>query len=283
MVDTGHVDDGQRSDIRPVPFLPQGRADLQVEAVDLADVERRRRRVLPDETPERPDFECLLIVRAGSGRHTVDFQRIPLLPGRIVRVRSGQVQQWSAAGGLGARVVIARRSGGRPWLVGDPVFCDLDDDLRGVVDDLVDALVTAQRRPGSAAIGAGIWTALVGVFDLVAVDRDRPLPEPYLAFRRAIEIEPGRSRNVVDHVADLGWSERSIRRACLEVTGLTPKQLLDQRLVLEAKRLLAYTDRSAASIGAELGFGDATNFQKYFQRLAGESPRSFRRSLAPLA
>ncbi|MEM9565308.1 MAG: helix-turn-helix domain-containing protein [Actinomycetota bacterium] len=270
----------QRDDIRPVPFVPQGRPDLAVEVVDLVDVERRRRRVLPDETPERPDFECLLIVRAGTGRHTVDFQRIPLRSGRIVRVRAGQVQQWSAADGLRAWVVIARRSGGRPWLVGDPVFCDLDEGLRPVVDDLVAALVVAQQRPGTGPVGDGIWSALVGVFDLVADDRDRPLPEPYVAFRRAIELDPGRSRNVVDHIADLGWSERSIRRACLDVTGLTPKQLLDQRVVLEAKRLLAHTDRSAASIGAELGFVEATNFQKYFQRLAGVSPRAFRASLA---
>ena len=50
----------------------------------------------------------------------------------------------------------------------------------------------------------------------------------------------------------------------------------DRRIILEAKRLLAHSNRTAAQIATQLGFTDATNFSKYFQQRAGLSPIAFR-------
>jgi len=55
-------------------------------------------------------------------------------------------------------------------------------------------------------------------------------------------------------------------------TGQTAKQVLVERLVLEAKRLLVHTELSAAAVAAELSFSEATNFGNFFTRRAGTSP-----------
>ncbi len=269
----------KRSDIPDVPFRPAKGRDVAVEVIEMSVLEERRRRVVDDGVPERLTFEYLLLVWGGSGCHVVDFQEIDLRPGRVVRVRPGQVQQWNAATTLDAVAIIARDVSAQRWLAGDPAFCDLDADLLDVSRHLVHALAMVQDRPNGSRLAAQLWQSLVDVYELgTSVDR-RDLPEPYVAFCEAIEASPGASHNVADIAAGLAWSERTIRRACLDVTGLTPKQLLNQRLMLEAKRLLAHTDRSAASIAAELRFSEATNFQKFFQRLAGENPGDFRRSV----
>lgn len=105
------------------------------------------------------------------------------------------------------------------------------------------------------------------------------VPPAYLAFRAAVEARLGDSRNVRDYVARLGYSERTVNRACRTATGLSAKQVLDERIVLEAKRLLAHSERSVAAVAAALGFSEATNFNKFFARGVGRLPSEFRRRL----
>jgi AraC-like DNA-binding protein len=54
------------------------------------------------------------------------------------------------------------------------------------------------------------------------------------------------------------------------------KEFIDRRVVLEAKRLLAHGNQSAARVAAQLGFSSATNFSKFFHQRTGQSPIAFR-------
>ena len=69
---------------------------------------------------------------------------------------------------------------------------------------------------------------------------------------------------------------RTLTRASLAVTGRTAKQVVDDRVALEARRLLACTPLSVAEIGRRLGFPEPTNFGRFFHREVGESPGAFR-------
>jgi AraC-like DNA-binding protein len=81
----------------------------------------------------------------------------------------------------------------------------------------------------------------------------------------------------VEEYADrLGCSVRTLTRACVAAGGRGAKQLIDDRVVLEAKRLLATTQLPVAAIGEELGFPEATNFGRFFAREAGRPPGEFR-------
>jgi AraC-like DNA-binding protein len=52
---------------------------------------------------------------------------------------------------------------------------------------------------------------------------------------------------------------------------------LTARIILEAKRQLAYSERLVSTVGYDLGFSEATNFTKYFFREVGLTPLAFRR------
>jgi transcriptional regulator GlxA family with amidase domain len=54
------------------------------------------------------------------------------------------------------------------------------------------------------------------------------------------------------------------------------KRAIDQRVVLEAQRLLAHSAQQVSSIAASLGFSSATNFAKFFQLHTGSTPSAFR-------
>jgi len=60
--------------------------------------------------------------------------------------------------------------------------------------------------------------------------------------------------------------------------GKTPKQLIDERILLEAKRLLVHSNDPGKIIGLSLGFDEPTNFNKFFKKHTGKTPSEFRAS-----
>lgn len=62
--------------------------------------------------------------------------------------------------------------------------------------------------------------------------------------------------------------------------GVTAKQLINQRVLLEAKRMLAHGEGSVGEIAAELGMADLAGFTKYFTGHTGESPSAFQQTFA---
>ncbi|MCD8186501.1 MAG: helix-turn-helix domain-containing protein [Rikenellaceae bacterium] len=76
----------------------------------------------------------------------------------------------------------------------------------------------------------------------------------------------------------LGVNEKTLSKEVKALTGKTPKVYIDSRIILEAKRLLSYSNLSAKMIGFELGFDEPTNFTKYFRKHTGTTPARFRDS-----
>lgn len=172
----------------------------------------------------------------------------------------------------------------RGWFPSGRPYCDLGAESMTTATDLVAALGREQNRfepdDSSIALMSSMFDVLIGLYRRAAVERTRSaLPDAYVAFRSAVESGLGSSRSVRDLVAGLGFSERTVDRACRSVTGLSAKGVLDDRLVLEAKRLLVHTERPVSGVGAALGFSEATNFNKFFARQAGELPSQFRSRL----
>ena len=76
----------------------------------------------------------------------------------------------------------------------------------------------------------------------------------------------------------LGMSDKTLSRVCWAAFGVPAKTAINQRLVLEAKRLLAHTSMAVQTIGRELGFEEATNFVKFFRKETEMPPLVFRAS-----
>jgi AraC-like DNA-binding protein len=60
------------------------------------------------------------------------------------------------------------------------------------------------------------------------------------------------------------------------LAGAAPKRLIERRVALEAKRLLAHSPLAVSAIGTQLGFTEPTNFVKFFRRSESLTPAAFR-------
>lgn len=93
-----------------------------------------------------------------------------------------------------------------------------------------------------------------------------------------LEREFRSGAGVGDMAAALGVTATHLTRCCRLACGRSAIDILQDRRIFEARRLLAETKMPVAAIGESLGFTSAAYFARAFQHLTGKSPSSFRRA-----
>ncbi|MBZ9559355.1 MULTISPECIES: helix-turn-helix domain-containing protein [unclassified Modicisalibacter] len=78
--------------------------------------------------------------------------------------------------------------------------------------------------------------------------------------------------------ARIGVTSAHLNTLCRRLAGRSALQLLHERLLLEAKRQLTYTNMTVGQIADMLGFSEPAYFTRFFKRLSGQSPKAFRLS-----
>lgn len=305
------VKNGQLPGVKQLRYTPAPGAQFDVEVLSFAqlrlmDPGRRRTR------PQRPDFHVMALVQAGVGRHTADFIDHRLRERTVVWIRPGVVHRWTDIDDVEGPLLLFTQGfppapGPVAQATGDvfgPACWRLEKEAWELAMRAADhlrhehAAAVANPRLASAPVLAHLLSALVlRVLPTGPADaptgtphehRPGPAPEPdpalgpdpehtvFRRYRAAVEERFAGHHHVRDYASALGYEPRTLTRATRAATGLGAKQFLDQRILLEAKRLLAHTDLPAARCAEHLGFHDAANFTTFFQRQAGLSPSRWR-------
>lgn len=82
--------------------------------------------------------------------------------------------------------------------------------------------------------------------------------------------------SVVEIALSMGKSVKQLDKLSKDNAGISVKELLDERVLIEAKRQLAFSQYTIADIASQLGFNEATNMTKFFKRHTDVSPKDFR-------
>lgn len=78
------------------------------------------------------------------------------------------------------------------------------------------------------------------------------------------------------YASELGITTEELYRKCKEVLQLSPKEIIQNKVLGEAKRLLKNEEYSVQQIAYHLGFSDDSSFIKFFQKRMKMTPRRFR-------
>jgi AraC-like DNA-binding protein len=305
MVKSGHAGALQvagrarRSAVTPVQYTPPPGYRLDVEVYPVATLRRRARRIGPRRI-ERADFHVLIHVTAGRYRHMVDFETFECGAGSLLVLQPGQVHRFGNLTGWKGWLLIFRSDVLQPKDAANrldeleffrqvealPTHVQAAGAARQALTEAFERMACDAKLPAAApAVNALLRSQLHTLVTRLHLARARPTEDERLEpaalkrfrrYRTTVEREYRRWHNVAQYASHLGCSQKSLSRATLEVAEISAKSMLTQRIVLEAKRLLAHSLAPVAAIGETLGFDEATNFVKFFRRETGLTPGAFR-------
>lgn len=252
--------------------------------------------------PHRASFYCILHFQEGRPVHQVDFVPVNIYPGSYLFVGKNRVQLFDQEQPFKARILLftadffCSHAADTRFLNRTPLFNTFDEARQCLLKSTGQLDETWQLLEQEAQLPSDNYTSLLLKNHLAnfLLQAEREISktvkrsaagssqeETFYQFRELIEAHFKAQKSLSFYTAQLGLSAKVIARATERITGKTPKQLLDERLLLEAKRLLIHDTEAGKAIGYLLGFTEPTNFIKFFRRHTGFTPAAFRGHYRP--
>lgn len=95
-------------------------------------------------------------------------------------------------------------------------------------------------------------------------------------FQKLLESHFKNEKELSFYSGKLNITNNALSKAVKKEFAKTPTQLINERIILESKKLLHLTYRSVKEIASELGFADEFYFSRYFKKSVGCSPKNYR-------
>lgn len=246
----------------------------------------------------RTGFYHILWFQQGNPVHLVDFNPVQVQPQTILFLNKDTVQKFDSGGDYDGFAI----------LFTDNFYCKSEFEIRYLRSSILfnDLYTVSQisvrdkEAPFLELFGAmqseiknkkdnyqqDILQNLLSAF-LLLCERERgrqdfrkirkgPDLDYILLFRELLETQFRSEKQVSEYAKQLHVTEKRLNQATSGILGKSPKQMIDDRVMLEAKRLLTHTHESVKEIGYLLGFEEPTNFIKYFRKHSDSTPVEFR-------
>jgi AraC family transcriptional activator of pobA len=271
--------------------LPDPGAPVEVRRVEGLDVRGRTRE------PHRHDYHELIWVRSGTGRHLLDGSPVPVLPRTVTLIGRGQVHIFERAERVHGAVVrfgeellpgAPGERAGPGWLLAGRAGTAVEVPADGVkhLEATIAALEEETSRradPRSPELQRHLLSVLLlwveRWFDAARTERHEP-DDPELRLHRRfaelLEADFPRHHDAGHYADALRVPPAALARALTRVTGRSTKELVTDRVMLEAARLLRFTDLTVGEVAHGAGYGDQLYFSRAFKRHHGEAPVAYR-------
>lgn len=249
--------------------------------------------------PHKHNFYHLLVVTAGKGWHEIDFARFPLERGRVYLMKPAQVHSWQLEKGAQGYVIEFEEELFKihPSFAGkiQSLFQTLPDSFQ-VTDkkefsELVDLCENLLKEYETKAPDYELVTSLELFNFLIRLSRVKnlklkaALPVECFAerFGRLIEDHYTSQHEVEFYAEKLNMTAKALTMKLTRLSGKSARTLIQERLILEARRLLAYSEMPITEIATQLGFEDANYFSRFFRLKTKRSPGTFRKKAKELS
>lgn len=102
--------------------------------------------------------------------------------------------------------------------------------------------------------------------------------DTFTRFRQLVEDHYQEHWSIAAYAAELAVTQQTLNRICRAFVGKAALDIVQERMLLAARRHLIYTDASVEAIAYGLGFQDPAYFSRFFKRLSGYAPGQFRQA-----
>lgn len=246
------------------------------------------------------DFYQLMWFWHGTGRHQIDFNDEEVSLNKVFVISSGQLHQFKDLESPEG-IIIQFDEG---------FFSEMDDNLDSIIKySVFNAfhlppyyLIGSETRERLKGIAAEMNReksdvekfahdsyiySLVKMFLIVLIREglrtdNKPIYnnsaayQYFINFRKALDNNYRRYHTVQQYATALRMSSKTLTQRVIQYSGQSPLQLINNKLIVEAQRMLKSKPMLIKEIAYELGFDDASYFVKFFKRQTGLLPSEFK-------
>lgn len=245
------------------------------------------------------DFFLCVLFMAGGGTHEIDFNSYRIGPGKVFFLKPGQTHHWKFETKPEGYIFFHSQAFYEMHFLGHtltsfPFFYSYQNPP--VVDLLAEELASVQDRFGEALSeyqGHGLLREmkLANLINAIYIELAR-------AYTAHVDLEMIPSskythlleqlETLIDHhfhhqkfpkfyAEKLNVTPKHLNRVARSTLDKTTSELIAERIVLEAKRLLVHSQDQLAQIAYTLEFSDYAYFSRFFKTKTGMTPMAFRK------
>jgi len=253
--------------------------------------------------PHRHNYYSVIWSLTATGKHMIDFKEYPIQPNHVFFVSPGQVHQIvtdpdptgfvilftpeflernSIRNDFISNLRLFRKSDENPPL-------PLNDELVGKLKPFADEMLSAfhsQKELYSEIIGAWLKLFLIECNGNCSLNLETNTQKMEVGktivtnFKAIVEKHFREWHQVKDYADELNVTPNYLNEVIKSSVQISAKDFIQDRLILEAKRMAIFTTKSGKEIGFELGFDDPSHFSKFFKTQAGQSLQYFKENMS---
>ncbi|MBR8535518.1 helix-turn-helix domain-containing protein [Carboxylicivirga sediminis] len=252
--------------------------------------------------PHRHNYFTIILVEDNPGGvHIIDFKEYPLNGPSIHFVYPGQVHQFLSETSPKGYVLNFSRTflmkNGIPDELIDRVYLyntfgdsppmPVNQEQLTVFSDIIRQMQQYQQGENYfryEALGALLKLFIINISGACSLSKlnteyDTGSNRLIRDFKKLIESNYQQSHKVQDYAEQLAVSADYLNRYVKSKTGKSAKEYIQDKLMIEAKRLLLFTELSGKELAYELGFEEPSHFNAFFKKVSGFSPIAFRQEV----
>ncbi len=266
--------------------------NLEFEIIDLSKVLQSKRNMMT--IPHRAQFYHVLWIEKGEGTHYIDFNPVKLEDNTIIFVPHNSVNIYDIKGSYQGKAIVFTNS----------FFCNNNQSTQFLHTSILYSdlynIAKLNVKPKSSELNAmetenkkdpdsSHYQILHNILHTFLLQAEREIRKQgfkelkpsanldyLILFKDLLEKNFREEKSVNKYASELSISEKQLHKSTTTLLDKTPKQIIDERILLEAKRLLVHSNQSIKEIAYELGYDEPTNFIKYFRKHTETTPSEFR-------
>lgn len=272
----------------PILELNSAAAAIPFEIHTMEWIEQNR--VDYHDIPHRHNYYTIIWVRKGKGTHLLDLDSFSIEDNSVYCVSPGQVHHLQVEGpvdgyvisfttdfiGLAADNFMLLYESGLFNIYGHAPVIKLSLETESEMLEVIDKLV--REYTNFFLLRAEILRGFLKIF-LIYLTRNFGLPaqpkyqtriyESVNQFFSLVNKDFATRKMVSDYAAELAVTPNYLNELVKKITGHPASYHIQQRIVLEAKRMLRFSGLTMKEIAYELGFDDPAHFSKFFKKVSG--------------
>lgn len=247
------------------------------------------------EKPHRHNSYVLVFFTKGSGTHEIDFDTFSIGPGSVFFLQPGQMHHWDLSEDIDGFVVFYSQEiynlyFGQKTIDEYPFYFSVNNKPE-IIFDVAESKAILPYFTSLITENQGNQLMkqdkIMNLLDIIHIEIARKYTEVHLHEVHAYNMKIKNFEMLLGkhfktekmpsfYASQLHITLKHLNRICNEILNKTTTEMITDRVILEAKRMLMDKNSSVNEIATELGYDDYSYFTRLFKKHVGMTPTAFR-------